>query len=186
MANNNINLLPTEEKSAESFNSAQKRVLYIAIALIVITGVTTFVILGLFSTEISKRTDYIASVQKSAQEINSNKSKEELVVVVKDKSVDAQKVLDSRINYDKIFGGLAKSFVPQGVYFSSIKFNGAKIAVSGKAKTSADAAGIFSALVSREGSTIFSNVNMESLSSDEKGNYSFTLSMNIVSLNNNQ
>lgn len=176
----NINLLPTEEKAAESFGFIQKRFLFGAIALIVITGAVTFGILGFFSIEASKRTDLNLRVEKSAAEIGSYKSIEELLVVIHDKVSDGQKILEGRADVDEVFSNLAE-LIPQGVYFSDIKFAGSKVSLSGKAKTSADAAGLASSLASSQAARVFSDVNMESLSSDDKGNYTFTLSMKLAS-----
>lgn len=176
----NINLLPTEEKQAESFNTAEKRILYGSLALIAVTGVITFVLLGFFSVLASARSDLISQIEASAGEINSFKQNEELVVVVKDKAGDAEEIINSKIDNNKIFGRLSE-LVPQGVYFSDIKFNGNSVSVTGKARTSADAAGLVSSLASEKGAELFSDVNMNSLASDSNGNYQFTLTMNIVS-----
>lgn len=175
----NINLLPSEEKAAETFGSVQKNFLFGAIALIILTGSVTFGILGFFSIEASKRTDLNTRVEKSAEQIGSYKSIEELLVVIHDKVSDGQKILEGRVDVDQVFSSLAE-LIPQGVYFSDIKFAGSKVSLTGKAQTSADAAGLVSSLVSAQASQVFSDVNMESLSSDDKGNYSFALSMKLV------
>lgn len=175
----NINLLPTEEKSAETFGSVQRRFLFGAIAFIILTGSVTFGILGFFSIEASKRTDLNSRVEASAAQIGSYKSIEELLVVIHDKVGDGQKILDGRVDVDEVFSNLAE-LIPQGVYFSDIKFSGSKVNLTGKAKTSADAAGLVASLVSSQASKVFTDVNMESLSSDDKGNYSFSLSMKLV------
>lgn len=175
----NINLLPTEEKAAENFGSAQRKLLIGSVVLIILTGAVTFGILGFFSLEASKRSDLNTKVELSVSQIGSYKSIEELLVVIHDKLMDGQKILDGRVNVNEVFANLA-DLIPQGVYFSDIKFAGSKVALTGKAKTSADAAGLFSSLVSSQAVKVFSDVNMESLSSDEKGNYSFNLSMKLV------
>lgn len=175
----NINLLPVEEKEAESFIAIQRRFLFGSIAVIIITGVITFGILGSFSILASKRAEWISAVEQSAQDINSLKSSEELMVVVGDKVSDGEKIINSRTDLNKIFGGLS-DLTPRDVYFSDLKFLGGKILVSGKAKTSADTAGLVSSLVSAHGAQLFSEVTMDTLSSDEKGGYVFALSMNLA------
>lgn len=177
----NINLLPTEEKSAANFGFVQKKFLVGSVAVIVITGLVTFGILGFFSIEASKRKDLNSQVELSVSEINSYKPVEELLVIIHDKVSDGQKIIDGRVDVNQVFTNLSK-LIPREVYFSDVKFAGDKIAFTGKAKTSADAAGLFSSLVSTEASKIFSDVNMESLSSDEKGNYAFTLSLKIAGM----
>lgn len=176
----NINLLPSEEKAAETFGFVQKKFLFGAVALIILTGLVTFGILGFFSIEATKRTDLNTRVEASADQIGSYKSIEELLVVIHDKVSDGQKILEGRVDVDRVFSNLAE-LIPQGVYFSDMKFAGSKVSLTGKAKTSADAAGLVSSLVSSQASKVFTDVNMESLSSDEKGNYSFSLSMKLVS-----
>lgn len=176
----NINLLPVEEKAKVSFGSIQRRVLFGSIVLTVVTGVVTLGILGYFSTLSSARDRSILQVEQSAQQINSYKSTEELLVVIHDKVSDSQKIRDGRLNIDNVFSNLSK-LIPQGVYFSDIKFAGNSVSVIGKARTSADAAGLVSSLVSAQAALVFSDVNMDSLATDENGNYTFSLSMNLVS-----
>lgn len=178
----NINLLPVEEKAKESFGSVQRRILFGSIVLTVITGVATLAILGYFSTLSSSRDKLILQIEQNAQQINSFKSTEELLVVIHDKVTDGQKIKEERLDVDNVFSNLSK-LIPQGVYFSDIKFLGNSVSVIGKAKTSADAAGLVSSLVSSQAALVFSDVNMESLSTDEKGNYTFNLSMKLVVAN---
>lgn len=175
----NINLLPTEEKSAANFGFVQKKFLVGSILVIAITGLITFGILGVFSIEASKRKDLNSRVELSVTEINNYKPVEELLVIIHDKVSDGQKIIDGRVDVDEVFTNLSE-LIPREVYFSDIKFAGDKVALSGKAKTSADAAGLLSSLVSTQAAKIFSDVNMESLSLDESGNYSFTLSMKLT------
>lgn len=177
----NINLLPIEERSAANFGFVQKKFLIGSVLIIVVTGLVTFGILGFFSIEASKRKDLNSRVELSVSEINNYKPVEELLVIIHDKAADGQKIIDGRVDVNEVFTNLSE-LIPQEVYFSDIKFAGDKIALTGKAKTSADAAGLVSSLVSAQASKIFSDVNMESLSSDEKGNYAFSLSMKISGL----
>lgn len=177
----NINLLPAEEKSAANFGFVQKKFLVGSVLVIVLTGLVTFGILGFFSIEAAKSKELNSQVEQSVAEINSYKPVEELLVIVHDKVSDGQQIIDGRVDVNQVFTNLSE-LIPREVYFSDIKFAGDKIAFTGKAKTSSDAAGLVSSLASPQAAKIFTNVNMESLSTDEKGNYSFTLSMKIAGL----
>jgi len=177
-----INLLPQEEKSAENIELLRKRLTVVSIVLLVGVSAFTLVTLGLFTSFASKRSNLISKVEQISGQINSFKATEELVVVVKGKVSSAEKVLSSRINYSNIFDQLSQ-LVPAGVYFSDMKFSSGKLIVSGKAKSSADVAGLVSSLVSGRGAQIVSNVTIDSLSADDSGVYSFIISSQLVASN---
>ena len=169
-----INLVPQEEKVTERFESLKKRLSWASVALLILTAFLTLGVLVFFTTQVSKRTQLLAQTEESAQAINSYKPQEELLVVAKDKVGLAEQVLGQRVEYHQTFAHFAK-LVPQGVYFTDIKFAQDKISMSGKAKTSAEVAGLVSSLLSPEGSKIVSNVTIDSLAADETGTYTFSL-----------
>ena len=169
-----INLVPQEEKSTERFESLKKRLSVASVVLLVLTAVFTMVVLVFFTTQVSKRTQLFAKVEESAQAINSYRQQEELLVVAKDKVGLAEQILGQRVEYHKTFADFAK-LVPQGVYFTDIKFAQDKISLNGKAKTSAEIAGLVSSLLSPEGLKIVSNVTIDTLAADETGEYTFSM-----------
>lgn len=170
-----INLVPAQERVAERFESLKKRLSLGSAVFLVVTAVFTLGVLVFFTTQVSKRSQLLAQVEDSAQVINSHKSKEELLVVAKDKSALAEKVLAERTDYYQTFNEFAK-LVPQGVYFTDIKFSAGKIIMNGKAKSSAEVAGLVSSLLTAEGSKIVSNVTIDTLTADETGTYTFSIS----------
>lgn len=169
-----INLVPQEEKTTERFESLKKRLSLASVGLLILTAVFTLGVLVFFTTQVSKRTQLLTQVEESTQAINSYKPQEELLVVAKDKAGLAEQVLGPRVEYHQTFADFAK-LVPQGVYFTDIKFAQGKISMSGKAKTSAEVAGLVSSLLSAEGLKIVSNVTIDSLAADETGTYTFSL-----------
>ena len=169
-----INLVPQEEKATESFESLKKRLSVASVVLLVLTAVFTMVVLVFFTTQVSKRTQLFAKVEESAQAINSYRQQEELLVVAKDKVGLAEQILGQRVEYHKTFADFAK-LVPQGVYFTDVKFAQGKIIMNGKAKTSTEVAGLVSSLLSADGSKIVSNVTIDSLAADETGTYTFSM-----------
>ena len=169
-----INLVPQEAKTTERFESLKKRLSVASVVLLVLTAVFTLGVLVFFTTQVSKRTKLFGNVEESAQAINSYKSKEEFLVVAKDKVGFAEQVLGQRVEYHQTFADFAK-LVPKGVYFTDIKFTQGKIITNGKAKTLAEVAGLVSSLLSPEGSKIVSNVTIDTLAADETGTYTFSM-----------
>lgn len=174
-----INLLPVEEKSAEKFENIYKKLVVAAIALLVFTGVTTLLILGFFSVLSANRSDLVTRVEASSATIVALKSQEELEVVVKQKTMQADKILTARSSLGDVFQTLVQ-LVPQGVFFTDMRFSGVKVIISGKARTSGDVAGFVAQLVSPKGAEIVSGVSIDSLASDDSGIYSFVLSAQLV------
>lgn len=169
-----INLVPTQERSTERFESFKKRLSVVSVILLVLTASITLGVLVFFTSQVSKRTQLFATVEDSAQTINNHKSTEELLVVAKDKVGIAEQIFAQRTDYYQTFNGFAK-LVPQGVYFTDIKFPQDKIIMNGKAKSSAEVAGLVSSLLSADGSKIISNVTIDSLTADETGTYTFSI-----------
>lgn len=174
-----INLLPVEEKSAERFENLYKKLVLAAIFLLLLTAVSTLLILGFFSMLSAQRSSLVGRVEASSATIGDLKSVEELQVVVKQKTAIADKVVLARSPLGDVFQTLVQ-LVPQGVFFTDMRFSGLKVVISGRAKTSGDVAGLVSQLVSARGNQIFSGVAIDSLSSDEAGVYSFVLSAQLV------
>jgi len=176
---NEINLLPIEERDREHFQLLQKRLSVGSVALLALTAVLALVTLVLFTASVSKRAGLVAQIEASSKAIEDLKANEELIVVVKEKATAADKILSSRTNHPEIFDKLA-ALIPTGVYFTDVKFTPDKAAISGKASSSANVAGLISSLLSPEGTKIFSTVTMDSLSSDESGVFTFSMAVELV------
>lgn len=174
-----INLLPVEERTAERFGILRKRLLAVAVVILIFSAVATLVTLGAFTSEASKRSRLIEDVEENSALISSLKANEELIVVVKGKVSVADKIFTSRTNVASVFGQLSQ-LVPGGVYFTDIRFNQGKLVISGKARNSGEMASFVASLVSDRGSLIVSNVSIDTLSSDETGAYSFVVSSQLT------
>lgn len=174
-----INLLPEEEKATESFELLKKRLTFASVALLVLTSVATLAVLIFFTIVGRNRAELIATIEDATVRINSFKANEELQYVTKNKAAVGEQILNSRIDVPNVFAKLA-SLVPQNAYFTDMKMAGNKLTIGGKAKTSADMAGLISSLVSADASSVLSQVVVETLVSDEGGVYTFTLSAQVV------
>ena len=174
-----INLLPVEARDQENFSILVKRISIVSVVVLVITGIVTFIILVLFSSFSSKRSKLVASVEASSWQIESLKSTEELIVVVKDKASSAEKLVSSRTDFADIFENISK-LIPQGVYFTDAKFTSGKVSLSARAQSSADVAGLVSSLLSSEGAKYFNQVSIDSLSSNELGLFTFNITAQLV------
>ena len=175
-----INLLPAEERAARSFEAAQGKLSLVSTIFLIVTAVFTLGTLGFFVTLTTQRSQLLSQIEDASARINSLKAVEELVVVTKGKVSTASKIFSARVDFAGFFEKLS-NLVPQGVYFSDVRFSGNRISLVGKAKSSGDVAGFVSALVSAQGSQIVSNVSVESLSSDEAGAYSFSMTAQLAS-----
>lgn len=175
-----INLLPEEERSAEGFENLRKKLLFGSIGALLVTGVVTVAVLFYYAALNAQKDKLISRVEISGGEIESMKAQEELIVVTKDKASAAGKILESRNNMSDFFVKFGK-LVPQSLYFSDLRISGSKFTASGRARTSNDVAGFVSALVSASGAELVSNISIDSLSSDENGNYTFVVNMSLTS-----
>lgn len=174
-----INLVPEEEKVAQGYESLHKKLATAAIAMLVLAAVSTLAVLAFFTVLVSKRNSLVEQIEDSSSRVNSFKETEDLVYVTKGKVAEAEKVLGTRQDLSNIFATLAE-LVPQNVYFTDLKISGAKLDISGKAKSSADMAGLISQLVSDKGQAVVSGVTIGSLASNESGQFNFTLSAQTV------
>ena len=174
-----INLLPVEEKEAERFKLLQKRLTVASVVFLVVTAILTLATLFFFTSVSKTRQNLNERVEETSTKINSLKSTEELIVVIKKKAQAADKILNLRTDYPEVFERLSQ-LIPQGVYFTDLKVSADKMIFSGRAKTSADVAGLVSSLLSAEGSKAVSGVTVDSLISDEKGVYSFVITTQLV------
>lgn len=174
-----INLLPQEEKARESEELWRRRLKIGSIGFLVVSAVLTTVTLGLFTVSASKRANLVAQVEETSSQIESLRAQEELLVVVKDKAATAGVVLGSRTEYASFFEKLA-SLVPEGVYFTELRVDEGRVVLTGKAKTSAEVAGLVSSLVSVGGAEVVSDLTIDSLSSNDSGEYGFVMSAQIV------
>ncbi|OGD89108.1 hypothetical protein A3F45_04190 [Candidatus Curtissbacteria bacterium RIFCSPHIGHO2_12_FULL_41_17] len=175
-----INLLPQEEREHEQFQILQKRLSVASISLLAITAILTLLILVVYTSSVSKRSNLVTQIEASSKRIEDMKAGEELIVVVKEKAQAGDKILSNRTNHSAIFEKLA-TLIPTGVYFTDVKFTPEKAAISGKASSSANVAGLISSLLSPEGAKIFSSVTMDSLSSDESGVFTFSMTVQLSS-----
>jgi Tfp pilus assembly protein PilN len=146
---------------------------------LVVTAVLTIVTLVLFLSFASKNKSLEEEIANDSLRVNQLKSREELLLVIKDKLSVALILLGTRQNYPSFFEELS-TLVPRDLYFTDMKVTGDEIIISGKARTSSDIAGFANALLSLEGASIISNVGIDSLSSDETGVYTFVVSGMII------
>ena len=175
-----INLVPLEEKAQERVELMQKKLQFASVGILFISAVLTLITLLMFTTSVSRKNDLIAQVEESSSKINQYRSQEELLVVSKDKAAAADTLLLGRTDFNNLFKKMA-TIIPQGVYFTDMKISDLKVTISGKAKTSADVAGLVSALTSANGAEVITGVTVDSLSSDEFGVYAFVISGKVVS-----
>lgn len=174
-----INLLPVEEKAQERIQALQKKLSIASIAALVITAVFTMITLVFFTSLVSQRNELVSAASDASSKIESQKEVEELLVVTKSKAMAAAKILDARADHSDAFAKLSE-LVPQNVYFSDMKFSTSKLVVSGKAKTSTDMAGLVSSFLSDKGSQLIAGITVDSLGSDETGEYQFSLTMELA------
>lgn len=169
-----INLLPVEDKGAETSEGIRKKLSIASGLVLVAAAVFGVVTLVMFTNMATQRQKIQNRIDTSTSQIDSLKDTEAMVVVTKDKVSVADKVISGRADQVNVFNQFAQ-LVPENVYFTDIKFVGNKASFSGKAKSSADVAGFISSLASDKGSKIISSVNIDSLSSDQDGVYSFNV-----------
>lgn len=174
-----INLLPAEELSEESFDNVRRKLLLGSIIGLVVAGVLTTGLLIYHFSLSATRSKLISQVQENSQGIESLKASEELIVVTKGKVEEADKTLKDRLNIADFLREFA-ALVPQNLYFSDVKIADGKLSAVGKAKTSNEVASFISGLVSARGASIVSDVNVDSLSSNEEGSYNFVVNMKVV------
>lgn len=174
-----INLIPQEERESARIELLQKKLQIFSIGFLVFTAVLTILTLSFFAMSISSRSKLIAEVEDASVQINRLKANEELVVVVKDKVSIANQIITSRVEFSEVFEKISR-LVPEGVYFTDVRVAAGKMVISGRARTSADVAGLASSLLSASGSQIVSDFSVDSLSSDEEGTYSFVISAKLV------
>lgn len=180
-----INLLPVEDKSVENLTDLQKKATFASFGVLLVTAVATVATLVMFTIYAGERNRINEQIGESSNSIVRLKPVEELLVVASKKAGSAQKALDMRFDYATFFNGFS-SLVPQGVYFADIKVSGTKLTLSGKAKSSADVARFISEAVSERGQEVINGVNIESLSSDDKGVYTFSMSADAVKKTNKE
>lgn len=174
-----INLLPQEQRTAQNFGSLYKKLLFAAISLLLLTAVATIGILAIFSVLSARRSLLVTQVEQGTAAIDNFKPVEELQVVIKQKVTVVDKILTARTKLGETFQTLVQ-LVPQGVFFTDMRFSGTKVSISGRAKTSGNVAGFVSQLVSAKGAGILTNVSVDSLSSDDTGVYAFVLTAQLV------
>lgn len=174
-----INLLPSEEKIVKTYTSLQKKLKIVSTVVLVITGIFTSATLIFYMLLINEKAKLVSQIEASSTKINSFKAKEELIFVTKGKVTTANKILSGRVNYPVFLKNLS-DLIPEGIYFTDVRFNPEKIAFVGKAKSSIDMAGLISSLVSTKGSEILNNISIDSLNADEKGFYAFGITAQLV------
>lgn len=174
-----INLIPDEAKRGEEFDKLKGKVTLASVVILILAAVAAFVTLAFYAYFITQRGKLVERVEAASTEVNRYKAAEELIVVTKDKATTASQIIAGRQNKVEIFTTLTK-LIPQSVNFSSLTVVMNDLKVSGRAKSSADVAGLVSALLSSEGSKIISNVNIDSLASDETGVYTFGISAKLL------
>lgn len=174
-----INLIPQEAKKSEEFEKLRAKITIASVAILILTAIAAFVTLAFFAFYISEREKLLARVEDASAAVNSYKSVEELLVVVKDKATTAEKIKSAVLSRVDVIKTLAQ-LMPQNVYFTDVKIASDATKLSGRAKSSADVAGLISAFLSQEGQRIISNVTIDSLASDETGTYTFSVSAKLT------
>ena len=169
-----INLIPQESKKSDDFEKLRGKIVIVSIIVLVLTALAAIVTLAFFAYRVSQRENLLSKVQEASTTVNSYKENEELIVVTKDKSSISSRILGARLDMVNVFTTLAQ-IIPKNVYFTDFKITSADIQISGRAGSSAEIAGLMSALLSTEGARIASNVSINSLVSDETGAYTFGL-----------
>lgn len=174
-----INLLPVDERKNENLEKLRKNLsVFSTIALFAVAGFA-LVTLIFFTRLIGERREIISRIEAASSMISSFENTEALLVVTKSKTSLASDVLNSRTDHIEFFNNFS-SIIPTNVYFSDIKFTSGKVTFTGKAKTSADLAGLVASLASPDGSKLISTVSIDSLSADEERIYSFGISALVV------
>lgn len=174
-----INLLPQEEKANERYYALVHRLQIASVAVLAIVAVLTVATLILFTTFSRARSNLVAQLEDLSATVNSFKSQEELIVVVKDKVGSAEKLAILRLEYHNFFNKLAQ-LVPQEIFFTDLRISSGKVVISGRARTSGDMGGFVAILTSAKGTELVSDVSVDTLSSDETGVFSFVMSMKVV------
>lgn len=174
-----INLLPEEEKAQEKFLVVSRRLQMASVGFLVLTALLTVLTLILYTAFSSKSAQLVGEIEDVSSRIAVLKAQEELLVVVKDKASASSSLLGNRIEFADFFNKLA-GLIPQGVFFTDVRFLSGKVVLSGKARTSADVASLVSALSAARGAQIVSDVAVDALSSDETGIFSFVISGKLV------
>ena len=174
-----INLVPQEERAHERFDRVARRLQFASVTLLVFTAAVIVWTLVAYTRAVTAKNQLVDQISDATLKINQYKAQEELLVVTKDKVSTAEKILTTRAEYDNFLKKLA-TLVPQGVAFLDMKVGDDKLVVTGRAKSSSDVAGLVSSLVSAKGAEILNQVAVDSLSSDDKGIYSFILSAKMV------
>lgn len=175
-----INLIPTEEKTSSSLASLQQKLTIFSVLVLAVVAVFTVVTLIMFTQLKGQEADLNARISKAATAVSANQLSEWLLAAVSKKADSANKVLGSRLIYTNVLTKTAE-LMPQGVSFTDLKLSGAKVTSSAKAKTSADVANLVSSFVTTdEGKKLFSSLSIDSLASDDKGNYTFSVSMDLA------
>lgn len=170
-----INLLPAQERANERYYALVHRLRIASIGLLVTVAVATIGTLVLFASFSSRRSNLISQLEDLSAQVNSFKSQEELIVVVKDKVRASEQLATSRVQYHNFFNKLAQ-IVPGGIYFTDFRVSSGKTVISGRARTAGDVAGFVNSLTSAKGSELVSDVSVDTLSSDETGVFSFVIS----------
>lgn len=174
-----INLLPVEDKSVENLTDLQKKATFASFAILLITAIATVATLVMFTIYAGERNKINAQISENTGKIEGLKQVEGLLAFTVKKAVAAQKARDLRFNYTNFFDGFS-ALIPQGVFFNDIKISGTKLTLSGKAQSSADIAGFVSSIVSENGQKVLVGANIDTLNSDTKGVYTFTMSAEAV------
>ncbi len=174
-----INLVPEEQKRTEDFGKLRNKFMFVSVAILVVTAIAAVTTLAFFGYFVSQRQELIARVEDASAEVDNYKVAEELIAVSKDKVQAAAQIINTRINKVNFYTKLAE-ILPQNVFFTDIKIAQTDVDFNGRAKSSADVAGLISSLLSAKGAGIVSGVSINTLSSDESGEYTFAMKARLV------
>ena len=170
-----INLLPVDERKSENVEKLRKNLSVFSTIVLFAVAVFALGTLIFFTRLISERKEVIARIESASNTISSYENSEALLVVTKGKASKATQILNSRTDHVKFFETFSR-IVPTDVYFTDIKFTSGKVTFTGKARTSADLAGLVASLANPPGTELVSKVSIDSLNADENRVYSFGIS----------
>lgn len=172
-----INLL---EKSVvetkESTNIKRKTTVYSVVILLSFT-VLNLVVFFLANSYYKKARELNIEIKSQENLINSLKDREIKYHVLKEKMVFMTKIFKEKIDVGQIIR-FFEDLENQGIYLNDLSIAASKVTFSAMAKDSNTLSLALSLFIeSKQGKKLFSEVKLDSLGQDKKGQYNFTISL---------